>query len=596
MLSAATFVGSHLLVLLVLAATAWVAGRAALRRFPLEAGAELLAVPMALGLAVLGLPLFLLGLLGQLAVGPLLGLLLLVHLVGLGAWREIVQSGWTVLADPRRRAVAVGLVAASAPFFLLALYPPTAFDETTYHLPYSQEFVRTGGLPFLPDLRFPVFPQLAEILMAGVLALTGRDTATHLVPWLSTGTTAALLAAWGRRVTSPRAGWMAAALFLGYPIVVHLGVTGYVEAELALFVTAALYSLARWREERRQGWLVLVAVFAGSAAGTKYHGLFFVVALAVEVAATAPRGERGRSLLGFGAVALAVLAPWYLRLLVHTGSPVFPFLPGLFGAGDWDPRHFRIGRLGLPGLLRSPWDALFARERLGLQPPFSPAFLLGLPLVIAAAFRDRWPRRLVLLAAAYGLAVQVMPPDARYFVVILPALCLVLAAELDRWLRRWPAPVAGWLCVLFLLPAWAWAGYHFVRKGPLPVTVEQREAWLARSLPLWRAVSFLNRTRGNGYAVYALHAEGMRSFAEGRFLGEWNGPARFARVLPLLGDPAALWRELRRLGADHLLVVEGTGVDLPEEDPAFRRLFRKVYADEAAAVFALRTSASIRPK
>ena len=88
-----------------------------------------------------------------------------IHLAGLGAWQEELGRIWALLADRRRRAAAVGLIAVSAPFFLLALYPPTAFDETLYHLPFAREFVRTGGVPFLPDLRFPVFPQLAEILV-----------------------------------------------------------------------------------------------------------------------------------------------------------------------------------------------------------------------------------------------------------------------------------------------------------------------------------------------------------------------------------------------------------------------------------------------
>src|SRR5688572_22763262 len=150
LLATAAFLGTHLLILLVLSATAWVAGRAALSRFPLEDGAERLAVPLALGLALLGLLLLGLGLLGLLARGPLVVLLVGVHLAGLGAWQEELGRVWDLLADRRRRAAALGLIAASAPFFLLALYPPTAFDETLYHLPYAREFVRTGGVPFLP--------------------------------------------------------------------------------------------------------------------------------------------------------------------------------------------------------------------------------------------------------------------------------------------------------------------------------------------------------------------------------------------------------------------------------------------------------------
>ena len=596
-LSTASFLGTHLFILLILGATAWVAGRVVLSRFPLADGAERLAVPLALGLAVLGLLLLGMGLLGLLARGPLLALLAVIHLAGLGAWREAARRVWPLLASARWRAATVGLIAASAPFFFLALYPPTAFDETLYHLPFAREFVRTGGVPFLPDLRYPVFPQLAEVLMAAVLSLTSRDTATHLVQWLATGTTAVFLVSWGKRAFTPAAGWIAAALLLGYPIVAYLAVTSYIEAELALFVTASLYSLERWREEGSGGWLSLAAVFAGSAAGTKYLGLFFVAAFALELAVAAPRGTRVRALLGFSSVACLVFAPWYVRILVHTGNPVFPFLPRVFGASAW-----AFGRIigdsalaeRLTELPRLPWDVLFAREKVGLHPPFSPAFLLGLPLVISGAWRDRRLLRLAILALTYVLASLAFPPDVRYLTAVLPALSLTLAAELTFRGRRWSGAFPAF-CLLCLLPSWAWAGYRFMRQGPLPITIEQRDHYLAQALPVWPAIQFLNRTRGEHYTVYALHAERMGYFADGRFLGDWNGPARYARLLPLLSDPAALWRELRRLGADHLLIVEGTGVRLPEEDPVFRRLFRKVYADGTSEVFTLATPPAAPP-
>lgn len=582
---AAAFLGAHLLILVALAATAWVAGRLALSRFPVDDGAERLAVPLALGLALLGLLLLGLGLLGLLARGPLLVLLAAIHLAGLGAWREAVRA---LLGDSRWRMVAVGLTVASAPFFVLALYPPTAFDETLYHLPYVREFVRTGGVPFLPDLRYPMFPQLAEVLMAAVMALTGWDTATHLVQWLATGATAALLIAWGRRAFSPAAGWLAAALFLGYPIVVYLAVTGYIEAELTLFVTAGLYSLERWREEGRGGWLILAAVFAGSAAGTKYLGLFFVAAFACELFAAAPR-EKVRTFLRFSVVAGLVLAPWYVRIFLQTGNPVFPFLPSLFGESEWTLN--RLFEKGLPERLadlpRLPWDVLFAREKVGFQPPFSPAFLLGLPLVVSGAWRDRRLRRLATLALAYVFATLALAPDVRYLIAVLPALSLMLAVELMVRSPRWRPPAFATLCLLCLSPSWAWAGYRFWHQGPLPVTAQQRERYLARQLPVWPALHFLNRTRGDRYTVYGFNAERMGYFADGRFLGDWSGPARFARLAPLLSDATALWSELRRLGADHFLVVKGTGVHLPEDDPAFQRLFQKVYADGASEVYEL---------
>ncbi|HJX29138.1 MAG TPA: glycosyltransferase family 39 protein, partial [Thermoanaerobaculia bacterium] len=413
-----------------------------------------------------------------------------------------------------------------------------------------------------------------------------------------------LLAAWGSRVFTPSAGWIAAALFLGYPMVAYLSVTGYVDVGVALFATAGLYALERWREEGSGGWLVLAGVFAGSAAGVKYLGLFFVAAIGLEVLLAAPRWEKVRALLLFSLVALAVLGPWYARILFYTGNPLFPFFSHLFGDTPWGMEMPGPGlRERLADLPMLPWDVLVNRQKVGWQPPFSPAFLLGIPFVLTGAVRDPRLRRLILLVAVYVLALLVLPPDVRYLTPVLPILSLVLAVELTVLGRRWArTAVTAAFCILCLLPSWGWAGYRIATHGAVPVTVEQRDLYLERQLPVLNALRFLNRTRGRSYTVYAFHAENMRHFAQGRFLGDWNGPARFDRLLPLVEEPAALWRELRKLGTDHLLVVPGKGPLLPVGDPRFRRLFRKVYFDGEAEIFALegapspRISAIIRPR
>jgi hypothetical protein len=59
-------------------------------------------------------------------------------------------------------------------------------------------------------------------------------------------------------------------------------------------------------------------------------------------------------------------------------------------------------------------------------------------------------------------------------------------------------------------------------------------------------------------------------------------------VLPLLGDPAALHRELRAMDADHLLVVHGSLAAPLRRDAAFDRLFRRLGGDGRYELFALR--------
>lgn len=533
------------------------------------------------GLGLLAHLLFFLGLAGLLRPLPVLFLAAVVHVFGIPVWRDLAtfrpRPGWWEIAA----------FAGLAPLAILAVYPPTAFDSTLYHLPFARAFAESGGVPFLPDLRFPVFPQANEILF-GALILFGPDVAAHGLQLFATLLTAALLVSWGR------VGWLAAAIFLGNPVVVHLAGSAYIEPGLTLFVTAGLYALDRWRRDGDRGWLLLAAGLLATAADTKYLGLFFLAAAGL-VVLFAGRGGRVRDALLFTAVAFAFLAPWYGRIYAHTGNPLFPYLPRVFGESLWS--SWIVHDTGLEPnrllrLARLPWDLLFRRELYNHEPPFSPVYLAALPLLAAGLFRDSSVRLWLAVAGAFALAWTWLPPDSRYLVVVLPLVSLAVAVSIPDRLasHRRLAPV---LCLACFLPGWLYAGYRIDRQGPPPLTVEEREAYLDRALPVHPAVAHLNRTWGSGYTVWALHVESMNYFAEGRFLGDWTGRASFARVLGASRDVASFHRELRRLGATHLLIpsrfMDRREVAPPfPDDAAFRRWFQLVYRDPAARIYAVK--------
>ena len=583
----AAFLASYVLIFALLTATAWVAGRLAIRRWIETEGLERFAISTALGLALLAHFTFALGALGQLRRGPLILLLAAVHLLGLPVWRDALREcrSWRRKAPLRFLLAGFGLVIAAAPLFVLALYPPTGFDETLYHLPFARAFARSGSLPFLPELRLPVFPQLNELLFAGMLLLAD-DVATHLVQLLATLLTAALLLAWGRRSFSQAAGWLAAATFLGNPIVVHLAGTGYIEPGLFLFITAAVFALERWRESRGSGWLVLAAVFSGSAAGIKYLGLFFVAAVLIAALPEAIRRRRIREVILASVVSLAVLAPTYGRILFYTGSPLFPFYPKIFGSNLWDmePVPDRSLAQRLTAYASIPWDVLFERDSVGNQPPYSPAYLLGLPLLLWGFLRNGLVRRLLAMAFAYSLLFPFLPPDARYLAVVLPLLSLALGGSLAVWnLRRWAMPA---IAVFLFLPGWLYGLHRIEREGPLPVTAAARDLYLAREVPGYSALQYLNRVRGARYVAYGVHAENLVYYAEGKLLGDWNGPASFRRVLIAMESPEAFHRRLRELGVGYLLRFRTDRTSLPH-GPLWRRRFRRIYADGAAEIYEL---------
>lgn len=618
--------------LAALAATAWAAGRT-LRRWTLRtregrgpsessdraAPSEPWGLDLALGLALLAQALWALAFLGLLGRGTVALLVLLLHGLALlpgGGWRDLARrapsgsdggEGWT------RGWTGLAFVAFSVPVFVLALYPPTGFDETLYHLPFARAFAETGSLAILWDLRVPIFPQLAELLFAGAYLAVG-EVGPHLVSLLAAFATAVLILAWGRQRFSAGAGWLGAAVFVGNPIVLHLATSGYIDALLMLFVTAGFVAVERGLADLEPGvegtaihpngshgplgWFLLAGLLAGTAAGTKYLGLFFVAAMVVSVWLRAPDAGRWRAAFALAGAATVVLAPTYLRLWLLTGNPLFPFLPSVFGSTAWDPAPLIQGPEWAPNggpawfrWLRLPWSALFERPAVGWQPPFAPWLLLGLPLLARGLWRERRLRALCVLPLLWSVFFLGLPADIRYLMSVVPIVSLALgvafAGAAQRFAPRLPSWSALILVLLLAAPGWLYVGYRLLRQGPLPLTPAERSAYLARKLPLFPAIEALNARLGDDYALFALNAENLRYFARGRMLGDWTNRFPYGKVLPLLGSPEALDRQLAEFGATHLLIPRDLVGPAPssEGSAAWRRLFAPVYADGACTVY-----------
>lgn len=539
-------------------------------------------------LATLACGLGLLGLLDRTHVF-LVGLACLLALpLGLRGGEALLRPGREFRPWPAFAVAGLALL----PLFVLALYPPLAFDETLYHLPTVRSFAQAGSLPFLPSLRAPVFPHLDEVLRVP-LYLAGGETATHLVPLLATLVTALLVFVWSGEGRAPGTGRTAAVLLLSSPIVVSLATSGYVEAVLAMFVTAALFSFSRWNGSRETSWLVATALFAGAAADVKYLGLYWLGLLGLAVLAGSRRGERLRSTVLFGAVALVALAPWYGRIVWHTHNPVFPYLPSVFGSTDWDPAPGESARLPqrLFDVVRLPWDTLIARERVNFAPPFSPWFALSIPLVLLHATRSRRAAALVAAGLSWALVWAWLPHDARYLTLFLPAASVVTASALfDTPLLRTTFLRSTLAALLILAPGPAYALHRIALLGPLPSNAASRDAFYGRHLSEWAGISFLNGRASPDDVTFVWGCEHLRYHLRGKVIGDHSGPARYDRI-----ERASSEENLAELLAAQrvrfVLVAVGAKA-LPLGRGAGPSRFRPLYRDGAVRVYELDRAAA----
>ncbi|HEX3068059.1 MAG TPA: hypothetical protein VHX14_05745 [Thermoanaerobaculia bacterium] len=486
---------------------------------------EALALRAALGLALFGQACFFLAAAGQLHAAPMIALTI-IAIVG-GAWRA------RGIARPSASHLVAGVLV-FAPLFVFALYPPVAFDETLYHLPFVRALAHDGALRFLPAMRFPVFPQIHELLCVP-LFLLGGDVATHLVALAEVIVIAALLMEWGKRYEI-RAGWLAAALFLGSPLVVRLATITYVEAALTLFVAAGFYALDRER-------FVLAGFLLGTSCSVKYLGWYFAAAALIIVLMRTAGRRREAVMFVIGCAAAAL--PTSAWIVMKTHDPFFPFA----STSLWSLPPSRVISIGerVAGALRVIWDVTFARGRMNHQPPITPLLIAMVAVVIAASIRDTRARWVALLCAGYVAVFAFLPQDSRYLVPLLPLLGVIAAVIVAR---RWKS-AATLLAIIAVAPGIAYAGYRIAMQGVPPVTASQRSAWLSQQVPAYRALVHAGNER-----FYVCGSEQLKDYAGGELLGDFNGPFSYDRILGGAHDTASIAQRLRRIDAQYFLVVK----------------------------------------
>jgi hypothetical protein len=560
------------------------------------------ALGITLGLGVLGTASLLLGLAG--ALTRVTATILIGAGVGLAVFTLGRRRAEGVEHAPGRgwlgkATIAIG-GAAIALAFARALYPPTAFDATLYHLPMAKAFAAHGRVAPNPDLRFPVFPALNEVLFADAMLLCD-DVSAQLVQTLFFALVTLGVAAWGTRDGGAPAGLWATALWIANPVVFSLASVAYVDMGLTAFAFFAVDACGRWLESDDTGWARLAGVFAGFAAATKYSGLFFVGLVAALLILRLARREAParRALLVFSAAAAVAGGAWYALEWTWTGNPVWPFAGRIFGLPFWSSTdvaslHWSLGSYGwgrsLGDLLRLPFRLLV--DRPGAGPRVLPLLFLFYPVAVWAAFRRRELRWPAAAAAAYVLFWFATTQQVRFLLPAVPLLSVLgasgLSAAVERarnpWRRR--SRIAMTIGMAILVTAALAVVFRSVGTEPtLPTTPLERERYLER-LPSYPFYRDMNRRWGAGYTVYAFHDEHMTYDCDGRHLGDWFGPNRYADA-PLT-TARALFDWLRERGVSHLLVNQSKTITRLPVDAEFPALFERVYANGPVVAYALR--------
>lgn len=563
-----------------------------------------LSAGMALDTALL----FALGLAGLLRAPVVLPLL-----AALGSWAllRMGRAGWRDLA--RRDApgpapaawitagLALTALALFAAVLLVSVRPPGHWDDTMYHLPLARGYVESGGFPLQPYLRFPLFPQNANLLMALGLMAGGEGGGALVAQWLANlPLFVSALGVIGLLRSQTGALWpgvLAATLMLGFKPLTGTFGFAYVDVTVMMYVWAAVLATALGaRPGAAAGWFLLAGAMAGMAAGTKYLG---IVAGALPLVWLALARRDAPAVLAYSAAAAAVGCWWYLRAWLVSGNPVHPAAPSLFGYFLWNAED-------VAGQVTEQATHGVARSLLALWPALAKADAQLLVLLAPAAL---WWRRFddatklnLVVVAGYLLFWLHVTQVARYL-----APMVAPAAALIGW-TAWQAiraagalrPAGADASTAVLRPAGADAssavppravgGSRSVAAGMLCAVLAGGGLFAAARSAWWQASHWDAELASRpGHALLAqanrlipefgpriVNAgfENAVFFHQGTMVGDWFGPGRYSQMIRCTDRcrlvPADEMAEVMKRHEARVLVVNRDRFDFDEADYAGR--------------------------
>ncbi len=251
---------------------------------------------------------------------------------------------------------------------LFAIRPPGNWDDTMYHLPLARHYLEQQQITLAPYLRFPLFPQNMNLLLALGLMTGGPQFGAEIVaqflanvPLFITGLGLIGALHWTTGAIWP--GFFASVLLLWLrPASETLGYA-YVDDGLILYCWATLLatalSIAHGKSGWRCPWLLMAGFMAGMAMGTKYFGAAFISFPALWLFTVR---RDWRATVVYCGTALIFGSWWYIRAWLISGDPIHPFGGNIFGNFLWDAQdlseQLRRGGYGVTKSISALWSSI----------------------------------------------------------------------------------------------------------------------------------------------------------------------------------------------------------------------------------------------
>jgi len=368
---------------------------------------ELVVISFGLGLGILGLATFGLGLAGFLYRWLFWGITILLTLFLWQDFKTLFQRLYQAKFPYPSRVVAMYLLLLTSLTLLIAVLPPTDWDGLLYHLTAPKIFIEHHQIIPGIDAHPFYYYYLSQVQFIYAMLLWGDITAKLLHPIYGLFLVG-LVYLTSHRHLHPKTGWLAVLVCISMPMITVLAGFAYNDLILAFYQLIAVYAFVNSQTEgdlnQSRLWLFLCGIFAGLAMGLKYTsfitsltiGLILVWQLLNVVLKRSTKISQRIfvNILIFSVTTIIIASPLYIKNYFFTGNPVYPFV---FGGLFWD--EFRATWYQQAGtgigwsmsmILTLPiWITLGIRDVNYFDGRLGPLFLVFFPLILLYAFGYR---------------------------------------------------------------------------------------------------------------------------------------------------------------------------------------------------------------
>lgn len=374
-------------------------------RFKFENLPQKLIFSAALGWMAISLCLFFLGILGILYKVSLiilfLSLLIFTRCPFLKFLRKIYSLRQKLIGIFKKEPLIVSLFTILLLLNLIACFsPPLEGDSIYYHLTLPKLYSNLHHIAplnhFQPLSSYPQYLQL--LYLPGIIF--NNDTYTHLLHFSFGLLIAIVIFSSLFKSHSISVAIFAVLLFYSIPVVSEISRTAMIDLGAAFFEIMAFFAFMRWTKTEENKWLMLAGAFVGFCLGARYFSAFFFIVLTLGVGLYWLFKKKAilgfKPLAWFAILAVLVASPWYIKNLLYSGNPFYPFLGEIFNVRNLYLKNLHLPLVYSEGLekiynvfsfkklLLFPFEFTFglSLDRRYWNPIFSPLYLSLVPLIV----------------------------------------------------------------------------------------------------------------------------------------------------------------------------------------------------------------------